>query len=139
MNNDERSDDIMRAFAPVIEKLQQDAAAKAVHNFASLLKQKQEPLDDYDEISIGSLNKDIDQVLEQVLSGLPMADKAVLPIRDIIRSMLKADTDNCEVTDTVGNTSVTVDITITKIMSGDVVVYDANEEITEGLCKEEEN
>lgn len=139
MTNDERSDDIMKALAPVFEKLQQDAAAKAVHNFASLLKQKQEPLDDYDEISISSLNEDIDQVLKQVLSGLPMADKAVLPIRDIIRSMLRADTDNCEVTDTVGNTSVTVDITITKIMNGDVVVYDANEETIEGLCENEED
>lgn len=139
MNNDERSNDIMKALAPVIEKLQQDAAAKAVYNFASLLKQKQEPLDDYDEISIGSLNKDIDQVLKQVLSGLPMADKAVLPIRDIIRSMLRADTNNCEVTDTVGNTSVTVDITITKIMNGDIVVYDANDETIGGLCEDEEN
>lgn len=139
MNNDERSADIIKALAPVLEKLQQDAAAKAVHNFASLLKQKQEPLDDYDEISIGSLNKDIDQVLEQVLSGLPMADKAVLPIRDVIRSMLRADTDNCEVTDTVGNTSVTVDITITKIMNGDIVVYDANDETIGGLCGDEEN
>lgn len=139
MNNEERSNDIMRALAPVIDKLQQDAAAKAVRNFASLLKQKQEPLDDYDEISIGSLNQDIDQVLEQVLSGLPKADKAILPIRDVIRSMLRADTDSCEVTDTVGNTSVTVDITITKIMSGDVVVYDANGETIEGLSEDEEN
>ena len=86
-----------------------------------------------------TLNKDIDQVLEQVLSGLPMADKAVLPIRDVIRSMLRADTDNCEVTDTVGNTSVTVDITITKIMNGDIVVYDANDETIGGLCGDEEN
>lgn len=139
MNSDERSNDIIKALAPVIDKLQQDAAAKAVRNFASLLKQKQEPLDDYDEISIGSLNKDIDQVLEQVLSRLPMADKAVLPIRDIIRSMLRADTDNCEVTDTVGNTSVTVDITIIKIMNGDVVVYDNNEDTVEGLCEDAED
>ena len=40
MNNDERSADIMKALAPVIDKLQQGAAAKAVRNFASLLKQK---------------------------------------------------------------------------------------------------
>lgn len=139
MNNDERSDAIIKALTPVIEKLQQDTAAKAVRNFASLLKQKQEPLDDYDEISIGALNEDIDQVLEQVLSGLPKADKAVLPVRDVIRSMLRANTDNCTVTDTVGNTSVTVDITITKITCDGEVVYDANEGAIDGLCGNEEN
>lgn len=139
MNNDERSADIMKALAPVIEKLQQDAAAKAVRNFASLLKQKQEPLDDYDEISIGALNEDIDRVLEQVLSELPKADKAVLPVRDVIRSMLRANTDNCTVTDTVGNTSVTVDITITKITCNGEVVYDASEDVIEGFSGNEEN
>lgn len=49
-------------------------------------------------------------------------------LKDIILHMIKNDTDCCEVTNTVGDVSVTVEVTITKIISGDEVVYDATEE-----------
>lgn len=49
-------------------------------------------------------------------------------LKDIILHMIQNDTDCCEVTNTVGDVSVTVEVTITKITSGDEVVYDATEE-----------
>ena len=42
--------------------------------------------------------------------------------------MLKNDTDCCEITNTVGDLSVTVELTITKIVEGDKIVYDADAE-----------
>lgn len=49
-------------------------------------------------------------------------------LKEIILAMIEAGTDCCEVTNTVGDISVTVDVTITKIKKGDEVLYDANEE-----------
>lgn len=49
-------------------------------------------------------------------------------LKDIILHMIENDTDCCEVTNTVGDTSVTVEVTITKITNGDEVVYSATEE-----------
>jgi hypothetical protein len=48
-------------------------------------------------------------------------------LKDIILQMIENDTDCCEVTNTVGDTSVTVEVTITKIVSGGEVIYDATE------------
>ena len=48
-------------------------------------------------------------------------------LKDIILQMIENDTDCCEVTNTVGDTSVTVEVTITKIVSGGEVIYDAAE------------
>jgi hypothetical protein len=41
--------------------------------------------------------------------------------------MIEADTDCCEVTNTVDDFSVTVEVTIKKIVDGNTVVYDADE------------
>jgi hypothetical protein len=49
-------------------------------------------------------------------------------LREVILQMLENDTDCCEVTNTVGDISVSVDITITKIKKGDEVLYDAADE-----------
>lgn len=49
-------------------------------------------------------------------------------LKEVILQMLENDTDCCEVTNTVGDTSVTVEVTITKIVSGGEVIYDAAEE-----------
>jgi hypothetical protein len=49
-------------------------------------------------------------------------------LKDIILEMMKSDTDCCEVTNTVGDTSVTVEVTITKIVDNGEVVYDAYQE-----------
>ena len=46
-------------------------------------------------------------------------------LKEIILAMIEADTDCCEVTNTVGEVSVTVEVTITKITNGAEVVYDA--------------
>jgi hypothetical protein len=48
-------------------------------------------------------------------------------LKEVILQMLENDTDCCEVTNTVGDTSVTVEVTITKIVSGGEVIYDAVE------------
>lgn len=48
-------------------------------------------------------------------------------LKDIILAMIEADTDCCEVTNTVEDFSVTVEVTIKKIVDGDTVVYDAAE------------
>lgn len=48
-------------------------------------------------------------------------------LKEIILAMIEADTDCCEVTNTVGDTSVTVEVTITKIVNGGEVIYDAAE------------
>ena len=49
-------------------------------------------------------------------------------LKDAIIEMLKNDTDCCEITNTVGDLSVTVELTITKIVEGDKIVYDADAE-----------
>lgn len=48
-------------------------------------------------------------------------------LKEVILHMIENDTDCCEVTNTVGDASVTVEVTITKIVSGDEVIYDAAE------------
>jgi hypothetical protein len=48
-------------------------------------------------------------------------------LKEVILQMIENDTDCCEVTNTVGDTSVTVEVTITKIVSGGEVIYDAAE------------
>jgi len=49
-------------------------------------------------------------------------------LKEIILAMIENETDCCEVTNTVGDISVTVDITITKIVDKGEVVYDAYED-----------
>ena len=49
-------------------------------------------------------------------------------LKELILYMIQNGTDCCEVTNTVGETSVTVDVTITKIVEGDNVIYDAEDE-----------
>jgi hypothetical protein len=48
-------------------------------------------------------------------------------LKEIILAMIEAETDCCEVTNTVEDFSVTVEVTIKKIVDGDTVVYDADE------------
>ena len=54
-----------------------------------------------------------------------------LTIKDILIELMKADSDNCEVKFKSGDLEFTLDIVITKIVKGDVVEYDANEEDTD--------
>lgn len=49
-------------------------------------------------------------------------------LKELILYMMQNDTDCCEVTNTVGNTSVTIEVTIKKITDGDSVIYDAEDE-----------
>ena len=49
-------------------------------------------------------------------------------LKEAIIEMLESDTDCCTVTNTVNDISVTVDITITKIVDKGEVVYDAYED-----------
>ena len=51
-----------------------------------------------------------------------------LTIKEIIMQLMQNDTDNCEVKFKSGDLEFTLDITITKIIKGDVVEYDASEE-----------
>lgn len=46
-------------------------------------------------------------------------------LKQIIMAMIGANTDCCEVTNTVGDISVTLDITITKIVKAGETVYEA--------------
>lgn len=48
-------------------------------------------------------------------------------LKEIILAMIEADTDCCEVTNTVEDFSVTVEVTIKKIVDGNTVVYNADE------------
>ena len=48
-------------------------------------------------------------------------------LKEIILAMIENETDCCEVTNTVKDTSVTVEITITKIVDKGEVVYDAED------------
>lgn len=52
-------------------------------------------------------------------------------LKQIIMAMIEADTDCCEVTNTVGDISVTLDITITKIVNAGETVYEAVEDEVE--------
>ena len=45
-------------------------------------------------------------------------------LKQVIMAMIEADTDSCEVTNTVGDISVTLDITILKIVKAGETVYD---------------
>ena len=49
-------------------------------------------------------------------------------LKELILYMIQNGTDCCEVTNTVGETSVTLDITITKIVEGNNIIYDAEDE-----------
>lgn len=46
-------------------------------------------------------------------------------LKEVINAMLLNDTDNCEVTHTLGDISVVIDITIKKITKAGEVLYDA--------------
>ena len=46
-------------------------------------------------------------------------------LKEIIKAMIEADTDCCTVTNAVGDISVTLDITITKIVKAGETVYEA--------------
>lgn len=48
-------------------------------------------------------------------------------LKEIILAMIEAGTDCCEVTNTLEDFSVTVEVTIKKIVDGNTVVYDADE------------
>lgn len=50
-------------------------------------------------------------------------------LKQVIMAMIEADTDSCEVTNTVGDISVTLDITILKIVKAGETVYDATLEV----------
>lgn len=60
-------------------------------------------------------------------------------LKELILYMIQNGTDCCEVTNTVGETSVTVDVTITKIVEGDNVIYDASEEDPEVVVFDEDD
>lgn len=49
-------------------------------------------------------------------------------LKDLIVHMITNEADCCEVTNTVGDVSVTVEVTIKKITDGDNVLYDAEDE-----------
>ena len=49
-------------------------------------------------------------------------------LKEVILHMITNGTDCCEVTNTVGDVSVTVEVTIKKITDGDNVIYDAEDE-----------
>ena len=53
-------------------------------------------------------------------------------LKEIILAMINNGTDCCEVTNTVGDFSVTLDITITKIVNAGEVIYDSeSDEVNE--------
>ena len=60
-------------------------------------------------------------------------------LKELILYMIQNGTDCCEVTNTVGETSVTVDVTITKIVEGDNVIYDAEDEELELVSFDEDD
>lgn len=49
-------------------------------------------------------------------------------LKDLIMYMITNEADCCEVTNTVGDVSVTVEVNIKKIVDGDNVIYDAEDE-----------
>ena len=54
--------------------------------------------------------------------------KGNLGLNEVLRQMLKNDTDNCELTYTHGDLEFTLDITITKIVKNGKVEYDIDGE-----------
>ena len=52
-------------------------------------------------------------------------------LKEIVFAMINNNTDCCEVTDTVGDISITLDITITKIVKAGETVYEAVEDEVE--------
>lgn len=54
-------------------------------------------------------------------------------LKEVILEMFRNDTDCCEVTNTVDDVAVTVEITITKIVEKGKVVYDAYDESADSL------
>ena len=49
-------------------------------------------------------------------------------LKELILYMMQNETDCCEVTNTVEDISVTVEVTIKKVVAGDEVIFDADEE-----------
>ena len=49
-------------------------------------------------------------------------------LKDVIIYLITSGVDSCEITNTVNDISVTLDVTIKKITSGDQVIYDAGDE-----------
>lgn len=60
-------------------------------------------------------------------------------LKELILYMIQNGTDCCEVTNTVGETSVTLDVTITKIVEGNTVIYDASKEDPEVVPFDEDD
>ena len=60
-------------------------------------------------------------------------------LKELILYMIQNGTDCCEATNTVGETSVTLDITITKIVEGNNIIYDASEEDPEVVAFDEDD
>lgn len=58
-------------------------------------------------------------------------------LKEIILAMIENETDCCEVTNIVGDTSVTVDITITKIVDKGEVIYEAYADDDEVLMNDD--
>ena len=52
-------------------------------------------------------------------------------LKEIIIAMINGGTDCCEVTNTVGDFSVTLNITITKIVNAGEILYDAEAKLKE--------
>ena len=48
-------------------------------------------------------------------------------LKELILYMMQNEADCCEVTNTVEDVSVTVEVTIKKVVAGDEVIYDADE------------
>ena len=49
-------------------------------------------------------------------------------LKELILYMMQNETDCCEVTNTVGETSVTVEVIITKVVDDGKVIYDATDD-----------
>lgn len=49
-------------------------------------------------------------------------------LKDVIIYLINNGVDSCEITNTVNDVSVTLDVTIKKITSGNQVIYDAGDE-----------
>ena len=51
------------------EELLKQERKETAEKYAKMLKEKQKPLDEYDEISIGCLFEDIDEILKEITEG----------------------------------------------------------------------
>ena len=74
--------------------------------------------------------KEIERLREKLAELIEQKQKE-LTIKEIIIQLMQNDSDNCEVKFKSGDLEFTLDIIITKIVKGDVVEYDANEEDTD--------